>query len=456
MNRAVLFGMILAVEMMTPLAHAGEPMRLKVSDNRRYLVYEDGRPFFYLGDTAWELFHRLNREEAELYLRDRAEKKFTVIQAVVLAELDGLNTPNPYEARPLHDNDPARPNEAYFEHVDWVVNKAASLGLVVGMLPTWGDKVNPKWAKNSKVIFTPENAKVFGGFLGKRYRDKPILWILGGDRPIESELHTQIWYSMAAGLREGDGGHHLISYHPSGGQHSSQWFHQAPWLDLNMIQSGHHERDGANYNMIAQDYNLTPVKPCLDAEPRYEDHPCNWQPEKLGWYDEYDVRKAVYWSVFAGAAGVTYGCHDIWQFYESPRQPVGFARTPWREGLKLPASGQMQHLRRLIEARPYLTRIPYQSLIVGEPGKKGDHMRATRDASGSYAFLYIPSGKNVLVNLEKISGDKVKASWFDPRTGKSSAAGEFSNRGTREFASPLVGTDWVLILDDAGKNFPAP
>ena len=115
---------------------AGHPCR------GRYLVTERGEPFFYLGDTAWELFHRLTREEADLYLTDRAAKGFTVIQAVALAELDGLNTPNAYGDTPLHRNDPAQPNEAYFRHVDWVIDRANALGLYVGLLPTWGDKVN--------------------------------------------------------------------------------------------------------------------------------------------------------------------------------------------------------------------------------------------------------------------------------------------------------------------------
>src|SRR3954453_9780780 len=74
--------------------------RLKVSENRRFLVKEDGSPFFYLGDTAWELFHRLDRPEAARYLADRAAKGFTVIQAVVLAELDGLHAPNAYGHTP--------------------------------------------------------------------------------------------------------------------------------------------------------------------------------------------------------------------------------------------------------------------------------------------------------------------------------------------------------------------
>lgn len=110
---------------------------LKVSENGRFLVHTDGRPFFYLGDTAWELFHRLDREDANAYLENRAAKGFTVIQAVVLAEVDGLHVPNAYGDLPLHGNDPTRPNEAYFTHVDYIVERAAALGLYLGMLPTW-------------------------------------------------------------------------------------------------------------------------------------------------------------------------------------------------------------------------------------------------------------------------------------------------------------------------------
>ena len=111
---------------------------LKVSDNHRFLVNGNGQPFFWLGDTAWELFHRLDREQAERYLARRAQQGFTVIQAVVLAEIDGLKTPNAYGHTPLHDNDPNRPDEDYFRHVDWIVAKANALGLYVGLLPTWG------------------------------------------------------------------------------------------------------------------------------------------------------------------------------------------------------------------------------------------------------------------------------------------------------------------------------
>ena len=84
---------------------------LKVSSNHRYLIHADGTPFFYLGDTAWELFHRLTREEADRYLENRRQKGFTVIQAVVLAEFDGLKVPNPYGETPLINNDPTQPTK---------------------------------------------------------------------------------------------------------------------------------------------------------------------------------------------------------------------------------------------------------------------------------------------------------------------------------------------------------
>ena len=97
--------------------------QLRVSENQRYLQTADGKPFFWLGDTAWELFHRLTREEAEKYLKNRADKGFTVIQAVALAELDGLRDPNPYGEVPLENDDPTKPREAYFQHVDFIIRK---------------------------------------------------------------------------------------------------------------------------------------------------------------------------------------------------------------------------------------------------------------------------------------------------------------------------------------------
>jgi hypothetical protein len=198
---------------------------LRISDNRRYLVHKDGTPFYYLGCTAWEIFHRLTREEAERYLENRRQKGFTVIQAVVLAELDGLHTPNAYGQTPLMEDDPARPNLKYFEHVDWVIDRAAAKGLYIGLLPTWGDKVSNEHRGVGPQIFTPENARAYARWLGARYKDRPnIIWINGGDWTADSPASRAIWNAIGSGLREGDP-RHLISFHPRGGRLYSEWFH---------------------------------------------------------------------------------------------------------------------------------------------------------------------------------------------------------------------------------------
>ena len=280
--------------------------QLRVSGNSRFLVHADGRPFFYLGDTAWELFHRLNREEVEQYLTNRAQHGFTVIQAVALAELDGLNTPNAYGHCPLIENDPTRPDvkdgpdNDYWDHVDYIIRRSRQLGLYVGLLPTWGDKWNQKRG-TGPVIFTPENAEIFGRWLGERYRDAGnIIWILGGDRVPENDAHIEIIRAMARGLAEGDGGQYLMTFHPSGGGASSgKYFGADAWLDFNMLQSGHRSTN-TNYVYVERDYALTPVKPCIDGEPCYE------APPGVG---EREIRRHAYGAVFAGAHGHTYGAH---------------------------------------------------------------------------------------------------------------------------------------------------
>ena len=209
-----------------------------------FLVTEKGKPFFWLGDTAWELFHRLNRAQADSYLQKRAAQGFTVIQAVAIAELDGHTTPNALGHLPLLDLNPARPavkegpNNDYWDHVDYIVDKANAHGLYIGFLPTWGRYWHDK-VRDGKPLFTKENAAIYGEWLGQRYKDKGLVWILGGDRAIDNDEQKEIIRRLARGLRKGDGGAHLMTFHPPGGAGSSQWFHDDAWLDFNMRQNGH-------------------------------------------------------------------------------------------------------------------------------------------------------------------------------------------------------------------------
>lgn len=430
--------------------------QLKVSADRRFLITKDNKPFFWLGDTAWELFHRLNREEADLYLEDRAMKGFTVIQAVVLAELDGLNTPNPYGHTPLQNNDPFEPNEAYFKHVDDVVAKAQKLGLMIAMLPSWGDKWNKKWGVGPE-IFTPENAQAFGEYLGKRYKGKPIIWVMGGDRDVEEPNDFAIMRSMVAGLKKTDGGTHLFTFHPQGGKSSSDFFNEDAWLDFNMSQTGH-SSETKNYEYNKKHLQLKPARPHLDGEPRYEDHPNQFNPAKFGWMDDFDARQTAYWSLLSGAFGHTYGNHNIWQFYTEERKPISWARTHWKTALQHAGAAQVGFMRKCFEKRPWQRLMPDQGLIQSENPETAEHVIAAMSQDGDFLMVYLPYGKKVRISTGKIKGKMLKGWWFNPRDGRSIPLGTFENKGYLELAPHAEGrgSDWLLIIDDALKGYQDP
>lgn len=432
---------------------------LKVSQNGRFLQYDDGSPFFYLGDTAWELFHRLNREQADTYLTNRAEKGFTVIQAVVLSQINGLDEPNPYGQLPLKNKDPQKPNEAYFQHVDYIVSQAEKLGLFIGMLPTWGKY----WSMNNpkQVIFNEKNARAYGKFLGERYKNNSIIWILGGDHNIHTDSERKIIEAMALGLRAGDGGKHLITFHPRGPGLSSDYFHDAKWLDFNMFQSSHGAHDHDNGLFAEHDYALNPPKPTLDGEPRYETIPAGFyfagmNPQDR--IDDYDCRQAAYFSILAGACGHTYGHNSIWQMWTPGRAPIISAAVPWNESLDHPGAFQMGLVRKLFESRQYQKLVPNQAMIKAGPASGGAKIRAAVANDGSFAFIYSPRGKQFSIDKGVIKGKHVTEIWYDPRYGISYKIHTGDTKGFQTYAPPTTGrgNDWILIIENTEMNFPLP
>ena len=442
---------------------AAQTGRLRVHDDGRHLVREDGTAFFWLGDTAWELFHRLTREEAARYLDNRRDKGFTVVQAVALAEFEGLTKPNAYGHLPLVDRDPARPDvkdgarNDYWDHVEEVVDMASARGLFIGLLPTWGAHVLPMWAKDP-VVFTEANAYVYGRFIGQRFAGKSnVVWILGGDRPVVDKDVTTlpVWRAMARGIREVDTAH-LITYHPMGGRRSSTWLHQEQWLDLHMMQSGHGARNQASWEWIEGDLALAQPKPTLDAEINYEDHPINWNVLN-GYFRDADVRRQAYRTVFAGAVGVTYGNQCVWQFYDTGRTPVVGPEMPWHVAIDRPGAAQMLHLRHLIQSRPFLTSRHDQSLLKANAPNAEAHIRALR--GDGFAFVYLPLGQTVTLTLTPFNGRKLIGWWFDPRTGENRRIGELESTADLTLdapGEPAIGNDWVLVLDERDRDWAAP
>lgn len=437
---------------------------LKVTPNGHYLQYEDGTPFFWLGDTGWELFHRLTLEEINQYLDNRHKKGFNVIQAVLLAELDGLRVPNRYGDLPLINMDPATPNEKYFRLVDSVINLAADKNMILALLPSWGDKVTLNYGGRGPVIFTPQNAYQYGFYLGKRYKSfTNIVWILGGDRPPTHDCNDwkPIWAAMARGLDEGSGKHTLKTFHPGGSVwESAVLLHNENWMDFNMTQSGHAERDQPVWKNMIRDWHMQPAKPVIDGEPNYEDlavNPWNWKTEN-GYFTDYDVRKQLYRSVFAGGFGATYGQSSIWRMHNAGLFNENYTLENWDKMLDRPGAYQTGYLRMLIESRPYVNRIPDPTIIVEGQGVKNDYITSFKDSEGRYLMAYLPIGKTIKINTSSIPSKQVKAWWFNPKTAQSVFIGTKKNTQIMEFTAPTtgVGNDWVLVIDNNDLKYTAP
>jgi hypothetical protein len=453
--------------------------QIRVSDNHRYLADSTGKPFFWLGDTDWELFHRMTREEADEFLETRRRQGFNVIQAVALAEFNGLRQPNRYGDWPLNNEDPTQlattpgnnPKSTYeydyWDHVDYIVNKIIEKGMYVGLLPTWGDKVTKMWGEGP-VVFNEKNAETYARILAERFKDRhaSIIWILGGDRPAvyKDNDDRAVWRAMAKGIEDVLGKNSFITYHPNGGQSSSTNVYEEEWLDMNALQSGHGEREAEVWKMVAKDLALKPLKPVLDMEPCYEDHPVNpwdgkWTREGRGYFSAYDVRARIYRGVFAGGCGVTYGHHQIWQFMNTDLNPpinTGDTVIVWKKASEAAAANQMKYLKELMLSRPYFVRIPDQTIILSKVGSDyRDLIMATRDANNTYAFVYLPKNEPVTIDVSRISGNSKKVYWFSPETGKVTPGPDVKS-GQRTFTPPKEGKDWVLVIDDAARKYPPP
>ncbi len=443
------------------------PPRLAVAPNRRFLQTADGRPFFWLGDTGWLLFKKLDRAEAERYLENRRAKGFNVIQVMVL---HGAGDRNAYGAPALTAADPGRPAVTpgadpskpgeydFWDHVDWIVDTAAAKGIYMAMVCAWGAVANSG-------RLNANNVGTYTRFLAERYRDKPnIVWITGGD--IRGDRHAEIWRAMGRTLKALDPGH-LVTFHPFGRTQSSTWFHAEPWLDFNMFQSGHRRYDqdtapGAkgedNWRYVQEDYAKSPPKPTIDGEPSYEKIPQGLHDPKEPLWTDKEVRRYAYWSVFAGAFGHTYGHSAIMQMRKpSERRGAYGTVSPWFEAMDDPGAGQMQWVKNLMLSRPFLERLPDQELVAGANGVRHEYVVATRGRS--YAMLYTYTGRPFEVRLGRITGESVTAWWYDPRTGHARRFAAFPNRGVRRFTppgTPAPGNDWVLVLDDIAAGFGPP
>ena len=472
---------------------------MRVSENRRYLE-QNGRPFFYLADTAWKLFTAPDEADARHYLRTRQAQGFSVIMPVLATE---RARGEEGERSAFLEDDPDRPDEAFFARVDRLVADANALGLWMALLPAWGSYVGG--AGRDQPVLDAVKARRYGAYVGRRYQDRDVIWVNGGDRRVTGEREAATWRALAQGLKEGDGGAHVMTFHPpglQGGGHSSLWFHEDDWLDFNLLQTGvrYLEEDLCGHYLA--DYQRRPTKPYLDGETRYENSHRNFSlPRPMGpKITAYHVRQAAYYAMLCGAAGHTYGCRDVWSFYvPSERPPTRCVDMHWRQALHLPGARQLQHWRALFERYPWHRLVPdAPGPEAGGQGAEGSREGAQREGrweqafgqgvgrgrlithgawdgtanlstpaaiadDGSFALIYLPQPMPVWVDLDQVGGPgaAVDALWFDPRTGEERYEGRYAAGGEGREARLFPpgdeqAPDWVLVLRAVGNTEGQP
>ena len=392
---------------------------VKVSENGRYFVDQNGRPVFWLGITQWQIFREYTLEDARTILENAESKGFAFVQAMLMGVGDGTK-PNVYREKPWINNDPLTPNEAYFKNVDSVIQIARDNNVIFSVT---------LYHQRYRKYITVENARAWAKWLAQRYKNMPnIVWSM---TPEAKQEFVPVLRELVAGLHEGDGGLHLITFKPDPAPYSSSFIHDENWLDFNGMQTW--KAVELIYPMVTKDYNLKPVKPVLMAEGAYE----------AGTEYGFDVtplwiRRQAYYSYLAGAHH-TYGHNDSWRVLPT-----------WKRALDAPGAVQLGILKKIFLGRnEWWYLVPDQSIFASGGQTAGQVLNlAARHKDGKWIMVYLASKASFSINMDKISpAGKVNAFWVDPRTGESVAAGSFSNTGIESFSTPDGWEDALLILE---------
>lgn len=435
--------------------------KLQVTPNHRFLQHENGKPFFWLGDTGWLTASRLTQDNMDYYFSQLKSKGFNVVQVSILHEIPFYNVygkpalPYGFDFSKVGVSS----EYGYWDHIDYMLESAAKNGLYVAMVCVWGGPVNAG-------LLTSENAIKYGTFLANRYKGKPnIIWVIGGDT--RGDKKTEVWQALARTIRSIDK-NHLMTYHPRGRTCSAQWFHDEAWLDFDLFQSGHRrygQRSGDgellqelnteedNWRYVEQVYKLANPKPVLDGEPSYEDIPAGLHDAAERRWQDSDVRRYAYWSVFAGSFGHTYGNNSVMQMWTPGIKPSYFADKPWYQALELPGYNQMRYLKALMTLLPFTQGGPDQSLLNGENKPMYDRLIAT--TGPGYGLVYNYTGRETSVNLNHVSGDRKNIWWMDCSSGNLTFV-ESTDAAVKTFLAPggnRPGNDKVLIMIDAEKDW---
>jgi hypothetical protein len=255
--------------------------------------------------------------------------------------------------------------------------------------------------------------------------------------PEAKQEFVPILRELAAGLREGDGGRHLITFKPDPAPYSSSFIHDEKWLDFDSMQTW--KSVHLIHPMVTKDYNLKPTKPVLMAEGAYEaGSEYGFEVTPL-W-----VRRQAYYSYLAGAHH-TYGHNDSWRILPT-----------WKKALDAPGAVQMGRLKKIFQERKeWWLLVPDQSILATGGETRGDLLHlAARHQDGKWVMVYLADKASFSVQMDKLADDNASALWINPKTGDATPIGRLSNKGVKAFSTPDGWEDALLVLEIPGG--PAP
>lgn len=395
---------------------------IRISANRRYFADPTGNPVFWLGTTQWQLFREFTLDEARLIIEKSKATGFDFIQVMLLGVGDGTR-PNIHAEKPCRDDDPSVPNEAYFQNVDAVMEIARKNDVAISMTV---------FHQRYRKLITLEKARGWTQWLAQRYGRFPnLVWSM---TPEATGEFVPILRELAAGLREGDSGGHLISFKPDPAPYTSSFIHSEDWLDFNCMQTWRSVE--LIYPMVTADYHLSPTKPVVMAEGAYESGTEYGFDVTPLW-----VRRQAYYSYMAGASH-SYGHNDSWRVLPT-----------WKQALDAPGAAQLGILKRIFLARDeWWELVPDQALFAEGGRIEGTVLNlAARHRDRRWAMAYLADPASVSVRLDRLA-NSADALWIDPRTGESQAAGRFANTGVASFTTPDGWEDALLVLSASAKG----
>lgn len=439
MNRVSAVALLLALAILSPGPARGTvAYPLAIAPDGRHINDHLGRPVFFHADSSWHILPRLTNEDTQLFLNDRQQKGFNSILAslVVRDGFPGGTGTNAYGAAPfLVPGDFSTPNEAYFAHVDWVLQQADQRGITVFLFPAFvGYQCGAEGWCQMMIQNGVTKMHNWGVWLGNRYKNQPnLVWAHGGDVDAAAYGALDEVDAIAYGIREVDF-NHLHTAHCNRFNSAMDCYNR-PWLDFNTTY-GDCTRTPRE---VLTDYDRVPTRPTVYIEGRYE--------YERDWTDRC-LRSQAYWSLLGGVIGHFWGSGRIWDFAPG-----------WRTAMGSPGSISMDYFGRLLRSRPWPYLLPDNSHTVLTAGygdvDTADYAAAARASNGSTVIVYTPTQRALTIAMNRIAGSSAVAWWFDPATGLALSAGIFPTVGSRVFTPPSA-AEWLLVVDNQAIGYPPP